>query len=135
MVTIKQGYIAMYYLLDYIWGYINDKKTEPDWFEDFSAFIGDVNPFLSSEGESADPAIWEDWKKCCIEVKSESYESTLTENEFLDCIYHLLEHYTNRFNYKLDTILFEIEHLKKCETPCIATPQVWKLCIKKSKKF
>ncbi|PJI07264.1 MULTISPECIES: hypothetical protein [Clostridium] len=91
--TLKQAYMSMFYYLCSIWNKVKDDKTIYN-IDDFSAFMGGINPFLFKGSMSADPAAWEDWISCVNKIESNnSEEIMLTSVEAFDCMISFVKFY------------------------------------------
>jgi hypothetical protein len=78
----KQGYRAMFFLLDYFW------ETNQDQFDfDLPGLLGDMA--LLEDGMPADEAQWWDWKECAS-------QNTLTESEAFEATMCFLDNYRKR---------------------------------------
>ncbi|MCL2774335.1 MAG: barstar family protein [Oscillospiraceae bacterium] len=84
---LKQGYLAMFYLLDeHYW-----KTTKND---SLAMVLGFLSPFTFIDSMSADPACWIEWQET---VKKITNEDSMTSEEVLKASIKFLEIYSNDF--------------------------------------
>lgn len=75
--TQRQAYIAAYYFLESYW-----IETKSD---DLVHLLSNMNPFLWTDGYSADPATYEEWLECAKKiVDGESLDARQTFDVMLE---------------------------------------------------
>jgi len=92
--SIKQSYLAMFYLLDSI--YDNTKD------ECLGSLLGGFNPHLFVESMSADPAAWGDWKNMVIRITN---KELLTVDEALEVTQKFIIFHRDEFGFDLDWLI------------------------------
>lgn len=114
-ISIKLAFLATYQLLD---EYFNNSQNEK-----LGMLLSDMNPYLFIDSNSADPAVYYDWKNCAKKV---SQKEELTNDEAFKILISFLDFNKEYYNYQVETILDDITLpfyqnrwkylLKKCES-------------------
>jgi len=98
--NLKQGYLAMFYLLDeHYW-----ESTRDESLGDVLSFL---SPFTFIGGMSADPACWEEWQETVDKITSEDF---ITLDELLKSSIAFLERYSNDF-FKIQWVINDLKKL------------------------
>lgn len=97
--TLKEAYIYIFRILNKYW-----YATHDDGLGDI---LSEMNPFLWKDGNSADPAAWEDWLRVVQTVTS---KESITEAEAMKAMISLLKDYHEQGWVDLAKV---IEHFEK----------------------
>lgn len=98
--NLKQGYLAMFYLLDeYYW-----KPTQDD---SLAMILSSLSPFIFIDCMSADPACWQEWQETAKKITNKDF---MTVDDVLKTSIAFLKLYSNDF-YKIEWLIVELEKL------------------------
>jgi hypothetical protein len=97
MLSVKQGYLAMFLMLVKYWD-----ETKCD---SLGAMLGSLNPFLFKGYISADPAAFVDWVNS---VKKVTVKEMLTEDEAFEASLMFVSLYRNDFGFEVGWIIDDL---------------------------
>ena len=100
ILSIKQSYLVMFHLLDKIW--------EKSKIDDLGGLLGSLNPYLFNNGESADPAAYEDWNNIIGKLH---LSPPFSEREVLIITYEFLNQYVKDYGFNIDSVLEKIRDM------------------------
>lgn len=97
---IRQSYLAMFHMLEKIY-----KESED---ENFASLLSGFDPFLFTDGMSADPAAWGDWNNV---VKKISANNHLTSFEALNATKEFIKFHQDEFGFELDWVVARLSRI------------------------
>ena len=98
--SIKQSYLAMFYLLEMIY-----ENTKNDCL---GSLLGGFNPHLFRGSMSADSAAWEDWNNIVQKITN---ERLLTSGETLRVTKAFVKFHEDEFGFDLGWLTDELSNL------------------------
>ena len=94
----KQAYLTAFHFLKGIYQENHDSEL--------GDLLSSMNPYLFLSSNSADPAVWEDWISCVLQIRD---GEKLTDNEALQSMLLFLKFNQEEFEYDFNWIIKEVE--------------------------
>lgn len=94
--TYWQGYLIIFDVLKQYY-------FETDRDDGLRPLLSDMSPYTFKEGYSADPAVWEDWKKCVQEICGA--EDNIEPSQLKTLLFVFLQLYRDEWSFELDNVI------------------------------
>ena len=97
-ISLKPAFLATYQLLD---EYFDNNPNEK-----LGMLLSDMNPYLFTDSDSADPATYNEWE---YYAKTAAQGKNLTENSIFQALISFLNHNEEQYGYQTETVVKDIQ--------------------------